>query len=228
MDKVKKLSIETPFTEADIASSLAFRAKQGLPLDLQFFADGGEGTGQGADGGEGGQQGEQGDGEGGEGNEKTFTQSEVDRKISKAVAAFEENQKPKQQEAINQAVKDALAEHQRLSKLSEKEQQEEQMTKREKEIAEREAKIQRAELRSEAIEDLHKKELPSKFADFLLSDDAESTLENINTFKQAFDEAVNAAVKEKLRQDTPPAGGGGNRINNNKSKAEMAKKARII
>lgn len=135
---------------------------------------------------------------------KKKIESESDRKLSAVLDKKEKEWKANQ----DQAIKDALAEHQRLSKLSEKEQQEEQMTKREKEIAEREAKIQRAELRSEAIEDLHKKELPSKFADFLLSDDAESTLENINTFKQAFDEAVNAAVKEKLRQDTPPAGGG--------------------
>ncbi|MFC4661737.1 DUF4355 domain-containing protein [Oceanobacillus aidingensis] len=208
MDKVKKLANVMPFTEGQIASSLTHRAQQGLPLDLQFFAEGEGDPGQG-EGAEGGQQGGDGNGKGGEGNEKTFTQSEVDSKISKAVAAFEENQKPKQQEAINQAVKDALAEQQRLSKLSEKERQQEELTQREKELLEREEKIKRSELRSDAVADLQEKKLPSDFADILLGEDAESTLANIKTFKEAFDSAVNDAVKEKLRQDTPPAGNGG-------------------
>ncbi|MGX8791733.1 DUF4355 domain-containing protein [Oceanobacillus sp. M60] len=227
MDKVKKLAIETPFTEGQIASSLAIRAQKGLPLDLQFFAEGEEGAGQ-VDGGEGGQQGESGNGEGGEGNEKTFTQSEVDSKISKAVAAFEENQKPKQQDAINQAVKDALAEQQRLSKLSEKERQQEELTQREQELLEREEKIKRSELRSDAVADLQEKKLPSDFADILLGEDAESTLANIKMFKDAFDNAVNDAVKEKLRQDTPPAGNAGglsNTDNLGKKIAQMNKQS---
>lgn len=221
MDKVKKLANVTPFTEGQIASRLTHRAQQGLPLDLQFFAEGEEGAGQG-DGGEGGQQGESGNGEGGEGNEKTFTQSEVDSKISKAVAAFEENQKPKQQEAINQAVKDALAEQQRLSKLSEKERQQEELTQREKELLEREEKIKRSELRSDAVAYLQEKKLPSDFADILLGEDAESTLANIKTFKEAFDSAVNDAVKEKLRQDTPPAGSAGGSSNKDNLGKQLA------
>ena len=51
--------------------------------------------------------------------------------------------------------------------------------------------------------------------------------ENINTFKIAFDSAVNASVKEKLRQDTPKTGGasfGGT----TPSVAELAQESRII
>ncbi len=225
MDKVKKLAIETPFTEGQIASSLALRAQQGLSLDLQFFAEGGEGAGQGGRE-EGGQQGESGNSEGGSsnqsGDENTFTQSEVDSQVSKAIEAFKKNQEPKQQEAINQAVKDALAEQQRLSKLSEKERQQEELTQREKELLEREEKIKRSELRSDAVADLQEKKLPSDFADILLGKDAESTLANIKTFKEAFDSAVNDAVKEKLRQDTPPAGNAGGSSNKDNLGKQLA------
>ena len=225
MDKVKKSANLTPFTKGQIASSLTLRAQQGLPLDLQFFAEVEEGAGQG-DGREGGQQGESGNGEGGNsdktGNENTFTQSEVDSQVSKAIESFKKNQEPKQQEAINQAVKDALAEQQRLSKLSEKERQQEELTQREKELLEREEKIKRSELRSDAVADLQEKKLPSDFADILLGEDAESTLANIKTFKEAFDSAVNDAVKEKLRQDTPPAGSAGGSSNKDNLGKQLA------
>src|SRR5699024_3024143 len=157
----------------------------------------------------------------------TFTRSEVDREVSKAVQSALDKREPKHKEDMQKAIEDAIAEKERLSKLSEKERQEEQLTQREKQIAEREAEIARKELKADAIADLNEKGLPSGFADILLGEDAESTLENINTFKTAFDSAVNAAVKEKLRQDTPKTGGasfGGT----TPSVAELAQESRII
>ena len=157
----------------------------------------------------------------------TFTRSDVDREVSKAVQSALDKREAKHKEEMQKAIEDAIAEKERLSKLSEKERQEEQLTQREKEIAEREAEIARKELKADAIADLNEKGLPSEFADILLGDDAETTLENINTFKTAFDSAVNAAVKEKLRQDTPKTGGasfGGT----TPSVAELAQENRII
>ena len=157
----------------------------------------------------------------------TFTRSDVDREVSKAVQSALDKREAKHKEEMQKAIEDAIAEKERLSKLSEKERQEEQLTQREKEIAEREAEIARKELKADAITDLNEKSLPSEFADILLGDDAETTLENINTFKTAFDSAVNAAVKEKLRQDTPKTGGasfGGT----TPSVAELAQESRII
>ena len=157
----------------------------------------------------------------------TFTRSDVDREVSKAVQSALDKREAKHKEEMQKAIEDAIAEKERLSKLSEKERQEEQLTQREKEIAEREAEIARKELKADAITDLNEKGLPSEFADILLGNDAETTLENINTFKIAFDSAVNAAVKEKLRQDTPKTGGasfGGT----TPSVAELAQESRII
>ena len=149
--------------------------------------------------------------------------SEADRRLDKVLKKKQQEWESEMQQRIDEAIK----EQQRLSKLSEKERKEEELTQKEKLLAEKEAELARKELRSEAIEVLQEKELPATFADFLLAEDAESTLENINTFKKAFDAAVNTAVKEKLRQDTPKAGG---RITGGKvpSVAELAKEARVI
>lgn len=150
-------------------------------------------------------------------------ESESDRKLQSALQKKEQEWETKTQEAIEKA----LEEEKRLSKLSEKEQEEERMTKREKELQDRENELKRKELKAEAITDLSNKELPTEFADFLLAEDAEKTLENINSFKKAFDTAVNKAVKEELRQDSPNSGAGTSN-KNIKNIAELAKENRII
>lgn len=150
-------------------------------------------------------------------------ESESDRKLASAKDKWEQEQAA----LTKRAVEEALAEERRLSKLSKTEQQEEALTQREKDLQERETEIATKLLRSETVDDLQEKNLPSEFADFLLAKDAKSTLENVNTFKKTFDEAVNAAVKEALRQDTPKTGSG-----TIKEKgydiAEIARKSRII
>lgn len=158
----------------------------------------------------------------------TFSRSDVDREVSKAVDKALKNREAKHQEEMQEAINNAIAEKERLAKLSEKERKEEEMTKREKEIADRLADIERKELKADAVSDLNEKGLPHEFADFLLADNAENTLNNINEFKKAFDDAVNAAVKEKLRQDTPPGNTNGATNNKIPSIAEMAKEARKI
>lgn len=196
-----------------------------LKIDLQFFADQEENS-------ESQNQPVDGEQESVENNDVLeLTPEELQRKIdSEADRRLDKVLKKKQQEwesEMQQRIDEAIKEQQRLSKLSEKERKEEELTQKEKLLAEKEAELARKELRSEAIEVLQEKELPATFADFLLAEDAESTLENINTFKKAFDAAVNTAVKEKLRQDTPKAGG---RITGGKvpSVAELAKEARVI
>lgn len=174
-----------------------------LPFDLQFFAEGGEGEGAGTgDSGEGGQESEKVELTAEELQKKI--ESESDKKLEKALKTAREKWQQEFQEKLEQEKKEA----ERLAKLSEKERKEEELSKREQEVADREAKLKQKELKADAVSVLADKTLPASFADFLLADDAEKTLENINNFKAAFDSAVNEAVKEKLRQDTPKAGGG--------------------
>ncbi|MED4083876.1 DUF4355 domain-containing protein [Halalkalibacterium halodurans] len=170
-----------------------------LKMNLQYFAEGEEGADEGGEGEE-------------EKEEKVELtadelqkkiEAESDRKLAKVLEKKQKEWEEKQQEAIQKA----LEEKERLSKLSEKERKEEELTKKEKDLQERLRQLELKELKADAVADLTAKNLPSDFADFLLAEDAEKTLENINNFKKAFDNAVSEAVKEKLRQPTPPAGG---------------------
>lgn len=191
-----------------------------LPLNLQFFAEDPSPVDPPADPPNGG------------GEEKTpeeialekKIEAESDRKLASAKVKWEKEQEARTQ----QLIKDALAEKERLSKLSEKERKEEELSQREKDLQKRLADIERKELKADAISDLSEKGLPSDFADFLLAEDAEKTLVNINEFKTAFDAAVNEKVKEALRQETPKAGGGSPSSNKMPSVADLAQKHRLI
>lgn len=171
-----------------------------LKLNLQFFAEG-EDNPQDQDTGDSGEV---------EVEEVTLSAEELQKKIEsesdRKLAKVLEKKQKEWQEKQEQAIQEALERHERLSKLSEKERKEQELSEKEKELQKRIAEIERKELKADAVADLSEKGLPAEFADFLLADNAENTLENINTFKKAFDEAVNAAVKEQLRQETPKAG----------------------
>src|SRR5699024_6957517 len=147
-------------------------------------------------------------------------EAEADRKLESAL----KKKRSEWQKEMDKKIQDAIEEKERLSKLSEKERKEEQLSKREKELADRLAELERKELRADAVGDLREKGLPVEFADTLLGENAEKTLENINAFKKAFDEAVNDAVKGKLRQDTPSAGASKGSDNKIQSIAEMRNK----
>src|SRR5690625_1876979 len=96
--------------------------------------------------------------------ETTFSQADVDREISKAVNKALENRDAKHQQELDNAIKNALEEEKRLSKLSEKEREAEELTQKEKELAEREAEINRRILHSDAVDALQERGLPSDFA----------------------------------------------------------------
>src|SRR5699024_12401302 len=81
----------------------------------------------------------------------TFTRSDVDREVSKAVQSALDKREAKHKEEMQKAIDDAIAEKERLSKLSEKEREQEHLTQREKDIAKREAEIARKELKADAI-----------------------------------------------------------------------------
>lgn len=125
--------------------------------------------------------------------------SETDRKLEKALKTARAKWEKEFQEKLEQEKREA----ERLAKLSEKERKEEELRKREEELERRLRELERKELKADAIGVLTEKQLPTQFVDFLLGEDAEKTLENINSFKEAFDKAVEEKVKEALA-GTPP------------------------
>lgn len=155
--------------------------------------------------------------------DKTFTQSELDSQISKAVNSALTKRDKEVEKRIEQERKDAES----LAKLTEKEREAAKLDKQAQQLEKREQELLNKELRADAIDNLIEKDLPKEFADFVVSGDSETTLENINAVKSAFDKAVNERVKQSVRQETP---GASRQLKNRNSfnVDEFARKSRII
>src|SRR5699024_12243914 len=125
--KIKEIAKKTTMTTAEVAESLKLQAEKGLPLNLQFFSES-EGE-ENVETTENTQEEEQ--------ESTTFTRSDVDREVSKAVQSALDKREAKHKEEMQKAIEDANAEKERLTKLSEKERKDEELTKREQEIADR-------------------------------------------------------------------------------------------
>lgn len=181
-----------------------------LPVNwLQLFADGdGSGEGEGSGGGEGGEgQGGSGEGDGKEGqgeSSKAFTQEDIDKIVSKTIA----RERSKWEKDFETKLEAQKSEAEKLAKMNADQRAEHERAKRENELAEREAAINRRELRATALEQLAEKSLPTQLAEILVYTDAESTNSSIAAVETAFRAAVETAVNERLKGD-PPRGGGG-------------------
>ncbi|WP_200411929.1 DUF4355 domain-containing protein [Virgibacillus salexigens] len=144
----------------------------------------------------------------GDPGKETFTQSEVDSKISKAVDSALKKREKQFEEEKQQAVEDAKKDAAAYAKMTKQQQEESDLKKREEALNNRERELNMKQLRSEIESDLKADGLPTEFAESLITlEDNEKIKEAISGIKKHFDEAVNQTVKEKLRQDTPTAGG---------------------
>lgn len=183
-----------------------------IPLDLQHFADSGDGAGAG-DGNGGGTDGGGGTGGAdtgacGDGKEppsfddllKGGHQAEFDRRVQKAIDTALTNAQEKWQALTD----DKLSEAEKLAKMNKDEKAQYLSQKREKELADREAGIIRRELMAEAKNTLTEKKLPVGLAEVLNYTDADSCNKSIAAVEKAFQEAVEAGVQERLKGGTPP------------------------
>lgn len=178
-----------------------------LKMNLQFFAE--------EEGGEGNEKGE------GEENEEeetlTLTQKELedrlqreaDKRVSAAIKKREEALRKEMEEKIKTERKEA----EELAKLSaeerarvEAEKKELALKQREEELAEKERSFQRKKLELDTVDVLRERKLPVDFAEFVLGDDSESTLDNIVKFQERWQEAVEAEVSKRLATGKPNVG----------------------
>lgn len=176
-----------------------------IPMNLQFFADGGDGAG--AEGGNGG--GSEGS-EGGNGGQGPMSfdeflkgegnQAEFDRRVQQAIGTAVKNA----QEKWKLMTDDKVSEAEKLAKMNKEEKAEYLRKKQEKELSEREAAVTKKELMAEAKNTLAEKKLPAGLADVLNYTDADSCKKSIEAVEQAFQKAVEAAVQEKLKGGEPP------------------------
>ncbi|NSG94663.1 DUF4355 domain-containing protein [Blautia faecis] len=179
-------------------------------MNLQLFAEGGDGAG--ADGGNGGGSGD-GEGAGGEGGAGSDTppsfddflktggnQAEFDRRVQKAVNTAV----TKAQEKWQALADDKLSEAEKLAKMTKEEKAQYMQQKREKELADREAAITRKELMAEAKNTLASDGLPQELAEVLDYSDADTCKKSMEKVKEVFQRAVETAVEEKLKGGKPP------------------------
>ena len=179
-----------------------------VPMNLQLFAEGGDGAG--ADDGNGGGSGEGAGGEGGTGGDtppsfddflKTGgNQAEFDRRVQKAVNTAV----TKAQEKWQALADDKLSEAEKLAKMTKEEKAQYMQQKREKELADREAAITRKELMAEAKNTLASDGLPQELAEVLDYSDADTCKKSMEKVKEVFQRAVETAVEEKLKGGKPP------------------------
>lgn len=174
-----------------------------IPMNLQFFAEGGDGAGA-----DGGGSGDGSGGDGGAGSAISFddflktgsNQSEFDRRVQKAVNTAVKNAQEKWQALTD----DKLSEAEKLARMTKEEKADYLQKKKEKELSDREAAITRKELMAEAKNTLAEKNLPAGLAEVLNYTDADSCNKSITAVEKAFQAAVEAAVQERLKGGIPP------------------------
>lgn len=123
-------------------------------------------------------------------------QAEFDRRVQKALGTAREK--------WELLMDDKLSEADKLAKMNKEEKAEYLRQKQVRELSDREAAITRREFMAEAKNTLAEKRLPVGLAEVLNYADADSCSKSIEAVEKAFQEAVQAAVEEKLKGGTPP------------------------
>lgn len=179
-----------------------------IPMNLQVFAEDGDGAGadEGNGGGSGDDAGDDGLGTGDNASpsfddflKDSSNQAEFDRRVQKAIDTAVNNAQQKWQALTD----DKLSEAEKLAKMNKEEKAVYLHQKREKELSEREAAITRKELMAEAKNTLAEKKLPVGLAEVLNYTDADACSHSISAVEKAFQEAVQAAVQERLKGGDP-------------------------
>lgn len=164
-----------------------------LPMNLQFFAEGGE-PATGSESGPTDTEVAGNDPAPEEGTEKTFTQAEVDEMIRKATADKE------------QEITDAKKEATKYAKLNKEQQKDYDLNKANQRATEAEAKLARYEMRDTARQQLIDggyKNPTDEDIDLIVTEKAETTKANGETFLKVV-ERIRQSVRDELLQGNTP------------------------
>lgn len=173
-------------------------------LDLQLFADDTSAAGTGAETAEKDVTGAAADqakeSEGAKGaDEKKYTDADLDKIINKKFAQWQE----KQQKAVDEA--------QKLATMTEKQKAEYERDQLQKQLDEYKRKDTLAEMSKTARKMLTEDGITvtDELLSLLVTTDAEKTKTAVEGFSKAFKDAVESAVKERLKGEPPKKGSGG-------------------
>ena len=185
------------------------KARCKMPMNLQFFAEGGEG---GAGGGVGDSaSGDAGATAGTEGSTTTNqsfddflkdpkNQAEFDRRVEKAL----NTSRTKMQADIEAKMAEVRTEAEKMAKMKAEQKAQYEREKQIKDLTDREAAITKRELMATAKEQLVDKGLPITLASVLNYANAEECTASIDAVSKAFQEAVEKTVNERLAGGKPP------------------------
>ena len=119
--------------------------------------------------------------------EKTFTQADLDKILNKKFAQWQKKTEEEKKEA------------ERKAKLSE----EERFAEERKEFEAERKQFEYEKRVNSTSKVLASNNLPIEFADFLIAEDDEATTQRVDLFKNAFNEAVEKSVNQRLKGNTP-------------------------
>lgn len=134
-------------------------------------------------------------------------QAEFDRRVQKAI----ETAVTKAQEKWQALTDDKLSEAEKLAKMTKEEKAEYKTRKLEKELADLKRQNSLSEMSKTARKMLADEEIniPDELLAHLVSDNAEDTKTAVESFSKLYKAAVQAAVKEALKGNSPKSGSGG-------------------
>ena len=133
---------------------------------------------------------------------KTFNQEDVNDIVAKRLA----REKAKFESEYKAKLENEKKEAERLAKLSEAEREKAITDKAKAEFeAERNA-FQLEKIELQVTKELAEKGLPISFAKLLVTDNADTSLENIKTFEKNWQDALSKAVDEKIKGTAPKGG----------------------
>lgn len=146
----------------------------------------------------------------GGGSGGTLTQEQVQKMIEEATAKASQSaadQVRTEYSKKNKELQDKLDELTK-SKMSEEEKAKFEREKLERELQEREQALKLREVALHTVDKLRELELPLEFRDILAGQDIEATNQRIETFRQQWQKALNAAVEERFKQNGGDPGKG--------------------
>ena len=119
--------------------------------------------------------------------EKTFTQEELDKILNKKFAQWQKK------------TEEAKAEAERKAKLTEAE----KLAEERKEFERMKMQFEYEQRVNSTSKVLASNNLPIEFADFLIAETDEATTQRVDLFKNAFNQAIEKTINERLRGKTP-------------------------
>ena len=119
-------------------------------------------------------------------------QEQIDEKLEKWLSQAEQR--------LTAAQGEAIAENERIARMTPDEREEHDLSLREAEIERRERELVKRELQAEAAEMLKSRGLPVALAEVLDFSGRDQCLKSVDIIDKAFRAAVKAAVDERLRQ----------------------------